>query len=153
MHNTSNLVQNKSQQQHKDSHSTEVEMLFLPSEARTRHLCSTSCPFFSIFCNCALLLRVAAPQKKQQQRIRGQTSTPQPLQSANQHATERALTSLHGDPHGSLLRAPLVHARQLAQEPIWLQDHLNKATQIRGGPNKGHGCTHLHPNFFANNRS
>jgi hypothetical protein len=106
-------------------------MLFLPSEARTRHLCSTSCPFFPIFCNCALLLRVAAPQKNNNNAASGQTSTPQPFQSANQHATERSLTSLHGDPHGSLLRAPLVHARQLAQEPIWLQDHLNKATQIR----------------------
>jgi hypothetical protein len=128
-------------------------MFFLPLEARTRHLCSTSCPLFSIFRNCALPLRVAAHQKKVHQ-IRPRFLSPQPLQSANQQTPDRALTSLHGDPDGALLRAPLVHARQLAQEPIWLKDHLNKATQIRGRPNKGHGCTHLCPiTSSQNNRS
>jgi hypothetical protein len=56
---------------HKDGHITEVEMLFLPSDARTRHRYSTSCPFFSIFCNCALPLSGAAVSKDLHQSIPG----------------------------------------------------------------------------------
>lgn len=54
---------------------------------------------------------------------------------------KRALTSLHGDPDRSLLRAPLVHARQLAQKRIWLQHHLtrpNHTDAIKTGGNREH---------------
>jgi hypothetical protein len=110
----------------KDGHITEVEMLFLPSDARTRHRYSTSCTFFSIFCNCALPLSGAAASKDLHQSIPGFLNHAN-LQTNAERRWGGALTSLHGDPHGALLRASLVHARQLAQEPIWLQHHLNKA--------------------------
>ena len=78
---------------------------------------------------CLALERRCPHQRTHQVRL----STLHPLQSTNQHMSKQrgALTSLHGDPHGTLLRAPLVHARQLAQEPIWLQHHLKTAAQMR----------------------
>jgi hypothetical protein len=42
-----------------------------------------------------------------------------------------ALTLLHYHPDEALLCAPLIHARQVAQEPIWLQHHLKKIAQMR----------------------